>query len=481
MRFGYEGVAGLEQELGLHVESVFDIWDDVMTRMPGEQVPAANPTRGVDGLETGTRRAPERSTPTALARLALREFLTTGKLLRAPKTLDRRYDARGGTFVSLRIRDDLDRRPARGGFWCFPDEPKGLAPRDIILAAALTACDLQRAEKSPSALLKRCRLAVTLLGPLEEVSLGALDNARYGIVVKSLERRGVMGGALPNMPGIANAWQQFRHAREANARLYAHEACTLYRHDVQKLVERDETWPSFGAAAGAVAFEADAKTVTPFVRAVRLAVLGHDSNVPPLPARVEQLYLTLYVNGELKGCVGGRDVKTLAQAVWADTRFGAADAAGDVAVSVSFITGSEPWDGLLPESVAPALCLGSDALSVEQGDRFGVLLPQIAMMHNLDRRGFVDAVIDKAGITRAPYRWTRHPTTSWLATHDGVTRLRDGLPESPPTPWRHVLPWVRDFAERSQRGAATSTSATFHSTTTRRTACTQNGRRTALG
>jgi orotate phosphoribosyltransferase/AMMECR1 domain-containing protein len=489
VRFSYEGVAALEEDLGLHVESVYDVWHDLMPRIPGELNWTGNPTRQLDGLVFGPHAAPERLHPCALARAAMRELLKSGKLLRPPKTLDDAYDARGGVFVSLRLKKDLEQRPARGGFWCFPGEPAGVAARDIIYASALTARELKGAK------LDDCAVGLTLCAPLERTTRGGLDNARYGIVVKSLERQWVMGGALPNMPGMANEQQQLHHARFTNGKLYPLEPFEVYRHDVTKIVEPGADWPEWGAptsetpltlspstssghvksngsgaarrrgagyseyAASRLRPSTDGSTpasppltmngfsVDAFMRAALALVCRRETAVPSLPGRIEQIFLTLYVGGRLRGCVGGRDLKTLADAVWNDTRF--ADAQGEVAVSVSFLTGSERWGEATPESAAAVLRFGVDALSVQQHERFALLLPHVATTNDLDRRGFIDAVIDKAGITRAPWLWTRSACETWLADEHGVRRMRDGLPEGPPASLSELLPLVRGFAERS--------------------------------
>ena len=65
----------------------------------------------------------------------------------------------------------------------------------------------------------RVRLRLRSSARSSSVRPGKLDNDRYGIVVRSLERRAKMGGALPRMPGIANEWAQFQHARMKNAKL----------------------------------------------------------------------------------------------------------------------------------------------------------------------------------------------------------------------------------------------------------------------
>ena len=77
---------------------------------------------------------------------------------------------------------------------------------------------------------------------------------------------------------------------------------------------------------------------------------------------------------------------------------------------------------------------GQQALEVRQGDRRGLLLPSVAVTANLTPRGYVDEVIDKAGITRPPYHWTRYDTEAWLADASGPRRLRHGLPVGEPAP-----------------------------------------------
>jgi orotate phosphoribosyltransferase len=448
VRFGYDGAALLEEELGLRIESVFEVWHDVMPRIPGELDWTGNPTRRPEEFPVGPHAAPEGLHPSMLARAAMREYLKSGKLLRAPRTLDRRYDARGGTWVSLRRKSNVDERPARHGFWCFPEEAPGLAPRDVVLASALTARELAKKHSRAREVLEECSAAVTFFTPLERTTPGGLDNARYGIVARSLDRTWVMGGALPNMPGMANEQQQLRHARSTNAKLYRLERHVLYRHELTKVVEPGAEWQPFGTAVERVPYEEDEQAVAPFLRAAYARVLGRPTPVPALPSRVERFYLSLYVDGELKGCQGGRDLDTLARAVWSDGRFGAAGS-GEVAIVVSFLTGSERWGEASPESVVAPLRVGHDGLAVEQGERYGFLLPHVAMMQDLSPRGFVDAVIDKAGITRAPYRWTKHPVTSWVVDSEGVRRLRDGLPEGKPSSLKELLPLVRDFVVRN--------------------------------
>ena len=118
--------------------------------------------------------------------------------------------------MSLRSRDNIHVRHARDGFWHFPGEEPWPAPEAVIWAALQTAAALP--PDQALALLDDSAIAVTFFTALEACPVGALDNDRYGIVVRSLERPGWMGGALPRMPGILNEWDQYQHARMTNAR-----------------------------------------------------------------------------------------------------------------------------------------------------------------------------------------------------------------------------------------------------------------------
>ena len=50
------------------------------------------------------------------------------------------------------------------------------------------------------------------------------------------------------------------------------------------------------------------------------------------------------------------------------------------------------------------------------------------MTRNWTRQQYVNEVIDKAGITRPPYHWTRYDCASWLADSDGERPMTNGLP-----------------------------------------------------
>lgn len=461
--FGYDrGPARLVED-GLRVATVFDVYADVMRFMDDEPDHPANPTKRPLPAPAG-RRLAEGLHPAVLAREVMAQHLRTGAVPRAPRTLDRAYDGAGGCWVSVRRRAQLHDRPARSGFWHFPDESSGRVPEDVVRAAVQTA-DQLRAADDPLALLDECAVAVTFFGALEECTVADLDNDRYGIVVRSRERDSRMGGALPRMPGIATEWEQYVHAARRNAGLLPLEPHLLYRHPVEKVVEPGEAWQPTGVPAPGPTWSDDADLARPVAEAARANVLrelgrpGPGSFVPRLPDAVQGLFVTVYAGGRLIGCAGAfaGDCATrlgeFAAAAVRDRRFRGAGPDDVIAVSVSLLFARHEIGQATPEWVAGPTRFADQALAVRQRDRSGFVLPFVAVTHNLGPREYVLEVIDKAGITRPPYFWTRYDCATWLADEDGVRRLRPALPEGAPAAtaagqWERLEPLLRRYTLR---------------------------------
>src|SRR5215211_1762177 len=248
VRFGWQNGYALMQQSGYHMEAVYDIWDDFIAHMDDEEKPTANPSKWFPEFQWATQHAPEHLHPAQLARLVTSEYLSSGQLLRPPQSLDKNYDSSGGAWVSIRSRANIYRRFARGGFWHFPGETSPSAAEDIVMASLSTAANLPRGEEGLN-IVNQSAFAVTFFSALERCSPGQLDNDRYGIVVRSRERREKMGGALPRMPGIVNEWAQFQHARIKNAKLVSFEPYELFRHEVVKAIEPEATWQPTGVPA----------------------------------------------------------------------------------------------------------------------------------------------------------------------------------------------------------------------------------------
>ena len=478
--FGPAGTARLREE-GVRVECVFDVFRDLAQGIRYADAPCANPTR--DGPPPAWRgRAPEGLTAPALARFALEQTLLHGRPPRPPRRVAGPLDARGGAWVSLRLRQDLDQRLARSGVLVFPGESPLPGPEVVVRAAAATAQALREAQgRRALALARRCALAVTAFGPLRPSSVGALDEHRHGVVVRSLARPGVIGGALPRMPGIRGAWELYAHAAHRNAGLYDGEPHELFRHAVHKHVEDGEAWPLPGAPRPPRP-EERAGPVRPWLLAARRQVqaslrgrAAQPAALPRLPG-VEAVFLTTFQGGHLRGCVGtetaawrGRPatelLRVLADATLADRRFRAQPRDADLAVSLSFLRRDLEVGDWAPHEVMGPTRFGEQAMQVRRGRRSALLLPQVAPWQNLDRLGFAQQAAEKAGLARRPMWWTRWDAASWLLDAHGPRPLVDGVGVPTRVRGSKGLPdlaalWLRHLGRHS-RGAGTPVVSTL--------------------
>src|SRR5215217_2008938 len=460
VRFGWQNGYALMQERGYHMEALYDIWTDFIAHMDDEEKPLANPSKWFPAFEWSTEKAPEHLHPAELARLVISEYLSSRKLLRPPESLDKKYDSSGGAWVSIRSRASVYRRHARGGFWHFPGETSRSAAEDVVMASLSTAAGLPAGEEGLK-IVDQSAFAVTFFSALELCNPGQLDNDRYGIVVRSLERRERMGGALPRMPGIVNEWRQFQHARIKNAKLVSFEPYELFRHEVLKVVEPGEKWQPTGVPAPEeVPWHKDKRICGVIAERARDLVLGQllgraETSGPVakdlLPKNVESTYLTIYIDGHLRGCMGHRvtslddDLKKIAGAALSDERFEdrSAFTADQVAVSVSFLFDPLEIGHAPPEEVVNYYRHGEQTLMVYQGNRVGLLLPFVASFWNLDGVSFAKSVIQKVELTEPPYNWCRFDCATWFAGSEGVWATVGGFA----TP-RHDLPPIDELIER---------------------------------
>ena len=448
VRFGWYGGYALMQERGYHMEAVYDIWEDFMTRMEGEKVPLRNPSKWFPEFEWSSRQATEGLHPARLAREVLLEYFESGKLLRPPTKLNADYDSAGGVWVSIRSGGNIYQRHARDGFWHFPGEDRWTASEGVVRACLRTARELPRGDEGIK-VVESSHIAVTFFSALEECTVGQLDNDRYGIVVCSRERPSRMGGALPRMPGIADEWQQFQHARKRNGELLSFEPYVLYRHDVAKAVEPEASWqPSGVPLEGQNLWHKNPSVCGPVASRARDIAIAHlsgaEETAPPLPddllpSDLDSLYVTVYIRGHVRGCMGAviksldEDIRRLTLAALKDERFEIESPdgiPGEVAVTVSLLFNPLDLGNYSPEEVTSPVRHGQQALMVYQNKRVGLLLPFVAVAHDLSPSEFVAEVIDKAGITRPPYAWCRFDCATWLADADDVKIIEGGFPQA---------------------------------------------------
>jgi AMMECR1 domain-containing protein/orotate phosphoribosyltransferase len=445
VRFGWYGGYARMQERGYHMEAVYDIWDDFMSQMKDEELPLRNPSKWFPEFRWSSERAPEGLHPTELARRVVSKYLSSGELLQPPKRLDTDYDSSGGAWVSIRSRADIHQRYARDGYWHFPDEPRTSAADDVVMASLRTATELPSGEAGIE-LITQSGFAVTFFGALERCGPGRLDNDRYGIVVRSLERSGRVGGALPRMPGIRGEWEQFQHARIKNAQLVSFEPYELFRHEVRKVVEPEIVWQPTGVPApkelswqqdkticGQLANRAREIVLTKLFKRPETSATFDDSLIPEA---LDSIYLTIYINGQLRGCMGSAvnalnaDLERSAEAALEDARFAevAAIDENSVAVSVSLLFNPLELGEVPLEEVGRYYRHGQQTLMAYRDGHVGLLLPFVAATNNLDSPDFVQAVIDKAGLLEPPYYWMRFDCVTWLAESRGVWPIVGGFP-----------------------------------------------------
>jgi orotate phosphoribosyltransferase len=467
---------------GKKMASVYDIFEDFLWRMPDEPDPTRNPTRTLRALDELDEDAPEGLLPSALARHVIERVLEEGKAPRPPRRMSGRWTTAGGCWVSLRDRGFIHRRHAREGFWRFPWEKRASAARDVVYAACQAALKLPSGSAGRR-VLDESGIAVTTFSALEKVPVGGVDNDRYGLCVRSRARPAVMGGALPRMPGITTDWQQFRHAREKNGRLKPREPYEIYRHDVFKDVETTIEWqptgvPRVGPSAGDPGWTSDAEVCGPFARRARFwacRALGveavDEGEVGAMPDDVDSVYLTLYVDGHLSGCMGGAVtpgvpvdglLQKLAALAAADDRF-QKRAPHRVAASISILRNKIALGRFTPDDVMNRVRLGEQALMAHKDGRAGILLPLVAATLDLGKAGFAREVMRKARLgEREPLEpeWVRWDADTWIADGQRARKMRGARPERP-APGRGLDELAADVAGFLSRQARPDGSVSF--------------------
>jgi AmmeMemoRadiSam system protein A len=154
-------------------------------------------------------------------------------------------------------------------------------------------------------------------------------------------------------------------------------------------------------------FSADERTL--------LLRLAHDSilsalekreiSLEPPTAHLSELrgaFTSLYLRGELRGCVGyvmpvnsvyRAVAETARAAAFEDTRFRPVtlEEARDMQIELSILS---PPQSITPEAVE----IGHHGLLISMASRRGLLLPQVPVEHNWDRVTFLEQTCRKAGL-----------------------------------------------------------------------------------
>jgi uncharacterized protein len=114
------------------------------------------------------------------------------------------------------------------------------------------------------------------------------------------------------------------------------------------------------------------------------------------------VFVTLHVHGRLRGCIGviqakerlGESiVRCASEAALDDPRFSPMEPEElpGLEIEISLLS---PLEQIQPDAIE----IGRHGLLVEQGIRRGLLLPQVAVEHHLDREQFLKETCRKAGL-----------------------------------------------------------------------------------
>ncbi len=193
VRFGWYGGYARMQEQGYHVEAVTDIWTDFIYHMDDEPKPIGNPTKIFPGrpMERGAR-AGEAASGRIWRASRMREYLTSRHAAASAAGARRRVSGgrrRMGQPALVATTSTSATRATGSG--TFPGEEAWPAPEGVLWAALKTAATLPPDASASSARRQRDRRH--LLHRPGGCPVGELDNDRYGIVVRSLERPGLDG------------------------------------------------------------------------------------------------------------------------------------------------------------------------------------------------------------------------------------------------------------------------------------------------
>ena len=139
-----------------------------------------------------------------LARRTIERYVRDGVVIEPPKALSDELARRAGTFVSLHRGDEL-----RGCIGTIEPVRENVAAEVIANAISAATRDPRFPPVRPDELAD-LEVSVDVLTEPEPISsLAELDPKRYGVIVQSGSRRGLL---LPDLEGVDTARQQVASA-----------------------------------------------------------------------------------------------------------------------------------------------------------------------------------------------------------------------------------------------------------------------------
>jgi len=160
-----------------------------------------------------------------LARETIESYVRERKVITAPRALAPEMEQKAGVFVSLHKGDAL-----RGCIGTIQPHQPNVA-LEVIQNAISAATQDPRFPPVRSSELADLDISVDILQPAEPIeSMDQLDPKRYGVIVQSGSRRGLL---LPDLEGVDTVEYQVEIARR-KAGIGPHEPVQLYRFEVKR-------------------------------------------------------------------------------------------------------------------------------------------------------------------------------------------------------------------------------------------------------
>ncbi len=160
-----------------------------------------------------------------LAKKTVDEYVLNGKVIEPPENPVPEMVEKAGVFVSLKIKGEL-----RGCIGTFQPTTENVAA-EIIQNAISAATQDPRFMPVNSRELESIDYSVDVLSEPEKVnSKKELDTRKFGVIVKSGERKGLL---LPDLEGVDTVDDQIGIA-SMKAGIYLEENIELYRFEVKR-------------------------------------------------------------------------------------------------------------------------------------------------------------------------------------------------------------------------------------------------------
>jgi AmmeMemoRadiSam system protein A len=199
--------------------------DMIITDRPGLLADVLIEQQSVDRLEGGAAMGEKHHPLVALARETIEQYVRAHRTISPPQDLTPEMGQRAGAFVSLHKGGAL-----RGCIGTI--EPRGsTVAREVIENAISAATRDPRFPPVQANELDDLEISVDVLHPPEPIeSMDELDPQRYGVIVESGWRRGLL---LPNLEGVDTVEYQVSIARR-KAGIGPDELVQLYRFEVKR-------------------------------------------------------------------------------------------------------------------------------------------------------------------------------------------------------------------------------------------------------